>query len=275
MSPSSVWQDPASLRAGQYRDSANLNARIALHARFSTNSRSWFAWLFDRLPPALGGWVLDAGAGAGTFWHQNRQRVPAAVRVCLTDLSEGMVAEAAAILRTAGAGWFGFAVADSQHLPFADGVADVVLANHMLYHVPDRAAAIRELRRVLRTGGVLIASTTGEAHMAEIDERLRRLGVAAEHLGYAVAAPFTLENGAAQLACCFEQVEVHRYEDRLVVTEVEPLMAYVRSMLPGAQLADSGWRRLEADFAGEIAAKGAVRITKDSGVFVAWTAGAG
>ncbi len=47
----------------------------------------------------------------------------------------------------------GLTVADAARLPLADGVADVTLAAHMLYHVPDRRAAAAELRRVTRPGG--------------------------------------------------------------------------------------------------------------------------
>ncbi len=43
--------------------------------------------------------------------------------------------------------------ADVQALPFADGEFDVVMCNHVLEHVADDAAAMRELRRVTRPGG--------------------------------------------------------------------------------------------------------------------------
>ena len=51
--------------------------------------------------------------------------------------------------------------ADVAALPLRDGSFDVVLAAHMLYHVPDRRAAVSELRRVLVPAGVCIAVTNG------------------------------------------------------------------------------------------------------------------
>lgn len=41
---------------------------------------------------------------------------------------------------------------------------DVALAIHMLYHVPSRKAAVRELRRVVAAGGMCIAVTNGSRH---------------------------------------------------------------------------------------------------------------
>src|ERR1700683_2753522 len=58
--------------------------------------------------------------------------------------------------------------ADITALPFRDGTFDVVLAAHMLYHVPDRPAAVRELRRVLAPGGVCIAVTNGARHLRSL-----------------------------------------------------------------------------------------------------------
>lgn len=44
-------------------------------------------------------------------------------------------------------------------LPLGDGGVDVVLAMHMLYHVPDVPAPVAELRRIVKPGGTLLAST--------------------------------------------------------------------------------------------------------------------
>ena len=69
---------------------------------------------------------------------------------------------------------FTFHVADAQSLPFADATFDGAIANHMLYHVPDRAKALGELRRILKPNGILFAATNGERHLTEIGELLRQ-----------------------------------------------------------------------------------------------------
>ncbi|MBV9581646.1 MAG: class I SAM-dependent methyltransferase, partial [Chloroflexi bacterium] len=42
---------------------------------------------------------------------------------------------------------------DAEHLPLPSATYDRVMANHMLYHVADQLAALRELRRVLKPNG--------------------------------------------------------------------------------------------------------------------------
>src|SRR5262249_25635887 len=115
---------------------------------------------------------------------------------------------------------------------------DVVIANHMLYHVPDLPGAVRELRRVLRPDGLLAAATNGMGHLRELDD------IAAAHAGGAVRHPvalnlsFRLENGAEQLAAAFDSVELRRFEDGLRITEAEPAVAYVASMWSRSQAVD-------------------------------------
>jgi ubiquinone/menaquinone biosynthesis C-methylase UbiE len=55
-------------------------------------------------------------------------------------------------------------------LPFKDRSFDAVVAMLMLYQIEDRPAAFDEIRRVLRRGGALYASTMGRAHMRELRE---------------------------------------------------------------------------------------------------------
>ena len=79
--------DRGILMADQYRDAGKLNARVALHARYSTNPQGWFPWLFDRLEIGPDARILELGCGAGALWLENWQRVPPGWRVALSDLS--------------------------------------------------------------------------------------------------------------------------------------------------------------------------------------------
>ena len=56
--------------------------------------------------------------------------------------------------------------ADAQQLPLASALAGTVLANHMLYHVPDIDLAISELYRAVRADGVVVVVTNGQATSA-------------------------------------------------------------------------------------------------------------
>src|SRR5262249_57472416 len=92
-------------------------------------------------------------------------RIAAGWQVLHIDASPGRAGGARANMGGPGSS---FGVVDAQWLPFQDASLDALLANHMLYHVPDRARALREFARVLKPGASLLATTNGEAHMAEI-----------------------------------------------------------------------------------------------------------
>ena len=265
--------DPHYLIAEQYRDASNLNARIQIHRRFSTNTYGWTRWLFDIIGAAAGPDVLELGCGQGNLWAQNLGRVPADWRITLTDFSPGMVAEAQRTLGAA-ARRFRFEVVDAQEIAFGDSSFDTVIANHMLYHVPDLGKALTEIHRVLRPSGRLYASTIGREHMHELDAWGRQFGLAALDgigLNEMVAGRFGLETGQAKLAPWFQPIALHRYEDSLSVTETGPLMAYVLSSIPASEAA------LAADklaaygrfVENELAEKGTLHITKASGLFEA------
>jgi ubiquinone/menaquinone biosynthesis C-methylase UbiE len=263
--------DPSYLLQQQYKDASNLNARIDLHRRFSTNKYGWTRWVFDQMLelPAQAA-IVEVGAGPAILWRYNADRIPTGWDITLTDFSPGMVAEAEQKLN-ASDHHFTFATANAQALPYADASFDAVIANHMLYHVPDRPRVLAEIRRVLRPGGRLYAATNGEGHLSDIQRLLDR-AQASEGWWRVVGATagFTLTNGHDQLAQAFPHVELRRYEDALEVTEVEPLVAYVLSTSTRELMTEDRIARLRQVAREEIAAQGAIRIAKESGLFVAW-----
>lgn len=263
----SKFSDQRYLKNDQYKDSSNLEARVAIHQRFSMNRYGWMNWVFDHfleLPEDAK--ILELGCGPGYLWKENINRIPAGWNITLSDLSSGMLDAAWRNLVVTGR-VFQFKEIDAQSIPFEDNTLDAVIANHMLYHVPDRPKAIAELKRVLKPGGRLIATTVGENHMREMMGWYAQVHVS--NIWQSFANPFTLENGFEQLESYFPNVVLSRYEDHLEVTEVEPIMTYIRSGMRVGELSEQELSNLQLDLEKELKEKGKIFISKDSGLFEA------
>ena len=186
--------------------------------------------------------------------------IPPSWQITVTDFSSDMVAEAqhrlAALDRP-----FTVMQADVQDLPFPDEIFDAVIANFMLYHVPDRPRAFAEIHRVLRPGGRLFAMTHGEGHWHDFKDALKRVAPGVLASG---ERGFSLENGEEQLRPWFDQITLARYLDALLVTEVEPLLAFLRS--GRNQLSEQEAQAVRAAFEAQLASRGVIHIGLDSGM---------
>jgi ubiquinone/menaquinone biosynthesis C-methylase UbiE len=109
---------------------------------------------------------------------------------------------------------------DVQDLPFGDEAFDVVAALWMLYHVPDVNRAIGELRRVLRPGGLLVAVTNGDRHLADLRT---------EAGGTPVVTGFSTQNGEDKLRAHFAEVQRTDLRPRAVFADSSVAEAYLRS----------------------------------------------
>jgi ubiquinone/menaquinone biosynthesis C-methylase UbiE len=263
----SKYADQQYLKGEQYRDSSNLDARVAIHRRFSTNPYGWSRWVFDallKLPENAR--ILELGCGPGWMWKENADRIPAGWNITLSDFSPGMLDAAWRNLVVTGRA-FRFEEIDAQCIPSAEGTFDAVIANHMLYHVPDRPKGIAEIKRVLKPAGRLFATTVGAHHMKEMMDWYARVHVSKVWASF--ANPFILENGLEQLAAFFSEVNLSRYEDHLHVTELEPILAYIRSGIRVLELSEEELAKLRRDLERELQEKGLIFISKDSGLFEA------
>jgi len=258
--------DQSYLLNEQYKDASNLNARFQLHARFSTNKRGWNRWVFDQFRIAPGSRILELGCGPGKLWLNNQDRIGDDWQITLSDFSPGMLQEAQQNL-SQNRHDFTFQIIDAQAIPFDDASLDVVIANHMFYHVPDRPKALAEIRRVLKADGLFYASTFGDTDMHEVRDLLSRVDRTFSR--WRKSTPFTLDNGAEQLAQWFASLTLYRFDDGLVITETEPLIDYLLSSQAKAFLVGEKLERLRELLKQELAAHKAIYITKDSGLFEA------
>jgi SAM-dependent methyltransferase len=249
----------------QYQDSSKLNARFALHRRFSVNPYDWQSWVFDHfeLPPR--GRILELGCGPGNLWLTNLRRIPADWEILLSDFSAGMLEETKknlADLRP-----FRFEVIDAQSIPLEDGSFDAVIANHMLHHIEDKSATLAEIQRVLKPAGRFYASTTGERHLSEIADLVEKY-TSRTGAWRNVAGSFNLERGADLLSPWFRDIQIDRYPGGLEVTDAAPLVDYILS--GRTEILPEQREHFLKFVAGELQACGGVfHVTIDSGLFSA------
>ena len=122
--------------------------------RFMRKDRAAYEKMYELIRPIVKAkTVLELAAGTGMI---AKNIVNAAAHIEAPDASAEMIAEAKRYNRSAK---LHFSVQDMFCLPYADGSFDAVIVSNALHIVPQPEKALREIRRVLKDDGVLIAPT--------------------------------------------------------------------------------------------------------------------
>lgn len=248
----------------QYKNAKNLNDRISLHEKYSTNSQGWFNWLFEKIDFSRVNRLLELGCGNGKLWQENqidlRNR-----EIFLSDISEGMVEE----VRNKLGSDFNCIVADAEKIPFKDAYFDSVIANHVLFYLNDLNQGLKEISRVLKSNGILYCSTYGSRHMKEITDIVQNFDSRVNLSNHSLYDVFGLENGECILKKYFTSVQRMDYQDSLEITESKPLIDYIMSC-HGNQNEILGPRLSEfKEYIEELLVNnGKIIVTKQAGLFV-------
>lgn len=212
----------------QYQNASNISSRIHLHQLYSQNKQGWFPWIYEQCQIKPGMRILEIGCGNGSLWAENLDKIPDDVQITLSDISEGMLRDAR---RTIGGGdaRFSYAVFDCHRIPYEAESFDLVIANHVLFYCENVPKACAQVRRVLKKDGRFICSTYSGRHMQEVSQLVSEFDDRIVLSGDRLYEQFGLDNGESILKHDFSSIEKHIYEDSILVTEEEPLIAYVLS----------------------------------------------
>lgn len=252
----------------QYKDSRNFVARIELNRKFRTNKQPFTAWLFDKIEFHESSRILELGCGNAILWRTNQNKIGSNQRIVLTDFSEGMLEDAKKVLGNMEDN-FEYHVMDAQNITYPENSFDMVIANLMLYHVPDRNKAFSEITRILTDKGSFYASTFGKNNMKELNKLIMDIYPRLNTLE-TLSNEFGLENGKAQLQNYFKHVKMEKYPDHLEITDAQPVIDYFISFTGNKSVLSQGkLEKLRSYIDGIIEDEGCMKVTKETGLFIA------
>ncbi len=246
----------------QYETAVHLNTRISIHDKYSVNKIGFGNWIFSnyRIKPNMK--ILELGCGTGGMWKGKDAIVASCSRLILSDISEGMIAAASKNLKEYKN--IEYHVVDIQDIPYEDGAFDIVIANMMLYHVPDLLNGLNEVRRVLKNNGSFYCATYGIHGIVEyLSDILKDYGVE-----NTINQNFTLQNGYQILKKVFQNITKLEYKDSLAVTSADDMIDYIYSLsgmtplsgVPRAEIKEVLLRHMK---------NGVLSVPKEYGMFVA------
>lgn len=274
--------DKKGLVLEQYGSKENLQTRVDIHKLYSQAPFLFADWALNQIELTGYEKALDAGCGSGAWLFPLASRLATnGGSVVGLDLSEGMLAD----IRDEANKYpnLELRLGDVQDLPFDDDSFDFVMANFMLYHVPEINKGIQELKRILKPGGKFMAATNSQLSMGPLWEiHIACQGKASIPEDIVLRSVpnvrFSLENGPDFLRPHFNWFESKLLYDDLKFTKSQPLMDYYSSgfMKHGdteRQISNEQWQYVYDLVRGQvdtiIAKNGSISIPKIAGFFVA------
>ena len=192
----------------------------ALAAQATATGPDPYDVVFDAVADSQPQLVLEVGSGTGELAERMARNLDA--RVIAVDQSERMVD----LTKQRGVEAI---VGDVQNLPFKDGIFDCAVAAWMLFHAENVDLALRELRRILRSDGRVVASTSSQRSMSELWELVGQVGAPVDG--------FTAENAEWSLLRHFTVLQRRDIKGTVTFADREAAYQYVKAS-PRSDLAE-------------------------------------
>ena len=249
----------------QYSNNKNLSNRITFHSKYSTSKISAHDWFFEQYQLKPGCRILELGCGTGAQWDGRIEALPEHTTLVLSDLSDGMLdtvhqkfSQYPQVL---------IQKINIMDIPFHAETFDYVIANYMLYHIPDLPKAISEVKRVSKSSGIFYAATNGAGGMrAYLHDKLQLFNPGLR--AFETIPSFTIQNGENILCEFYSCVKLVEFNDSLSVTKTQDLIDWIYSVVSISSFEETDLNGLY-DFFEEIRQKeGTINIPKEMGLFI-------
>jgi len=262
-----------------YNDGADLLTRIDTHKNYSLKKIEWVKWVSENIPDNDYKNIADLGCGTGLFIKELANKYPGA-KISGIDLSPSNIETAREYINKDNVELI---VGDVSEYDYINEKYDLVLCNHMLWHIKDQRIFLEKVKNHLSGNGILIATANSYEYMKEMydvhQDFAKELGLPAEIFGKRIRGDlFSTKNGNRVLKDHFNNVEEILLDDKLIFRTSEPYIRYYLTFLKSEmkihkEAENIKWERLldkmKEHTNKEIKEKGEFIVNKNSVMYIA------
>lgn len=218
----------------EYKSDKNLNIRTNLHS-YNINEVDFDKWCFNQMYFFNNAKILELGCGTGKLWFRNRDNIDKNLDVMLSDFSKSMLRIAKEKLKNIECD-FKYEEINAENIPFEDESFDIIIAQHMIYFVPDIEKALAEIQRVLKPKGIFYVTANSCESMKELNKLVEKFApnLGLDSNGY--SDRFDLEHGKGILEKYFSSVDVAILDGKIIVDDAKPVVSYKASTIQGSSI---------------------------------------
>lgn len=250
----------------QYKSDKNLNLRSNLHS-YNVNKVDWDKWCFNQMNFPKNARILELGCGVGKLWNKNKDNIRKDLNIVLSDFSNSMLKIAKDKLKEIDYE-FAYKKINAEDIPYEDESFDIVIAQHMIYFVPNIEKALAEIKRILSPGGMLYVTANSCESMMELNELTEKF---APNLGLdsnGFSNRFNLENGRVILEKYFSEIDIEILDGKIIIDDAKPVVLYKASTIQGSSILVGNTKREFTKYLEDYIKKhGNISITTKVGMF--------